>query len=387
MQRTRDATSSSSNRGVRFVSHVEPQHYNHNHNHSSNNGHPTTTNGTSSSNPIDTASLWDSLLGFVTALIACWCVAGLSIILAILYVTVRPFSKSTYRRLTAVWGAAALIDAITLLLPNCRIYLTGDSDIPSPVGSSVLVANHIVPADWWAMFLLGRCVGLRGNLKVFLRNEFLQVNIENVDALWSNTSGAAATSTTTGVSTMLINGSNSSTGIASIVPQQQLQQSNGNHSNTGSQGSPTFSTMKTGDTTSMCHKAAPDLSLVAKLLHLFLEFPLINGDEYTSDREQLFTLLRSFATPPETASPVHLLLYPECWSLHTDTDSKSVHVKSNSFAKREGKPVLKHLLLPRTRGFNASLDCLREASPVVYDVTMVGYNKCCIFLVRRNDAL
>jgi hypothetical protein len=111
---------------------------------------------------------------------------------------------------------------------------------------------------------------------------------------------------------------------------------------------------------------------MAKLLYLFLDFPLINGEDYTSDREQLFTLLRSFAEPNEAqAAPVHLLFYPEGWSIHNGADRRAVLATSNKFAKREGKPQLKHLLLPRTRGFNASLECLRESSPVVYDVTMV----------------
>ena len=306
-----------------------------------------------SSSSMSIIAIGESLMGVITALLALWCTVGLCLILAVLYVTVRPFSKSTYRRLAASWGAAAFVDAITLLLPNCRIYLTGDSDIPSPVGSSVLVANHIVPADWWAIFLLGRCVGLRGNLKVLLRNEFLQVNIENVDGLRS-----CGSTNTNGSMAMVTNGSGSG---SIVIPQQQQN----------NQGSPTFTTAH-GDT-SLCRKAAPDLSLMAKILHLFLEFPLINGEDYTSDREQLFTLLRSFTSPPETASPVHLLLYPECWSMHNGTDRKSVHAKSNGFAKREGKPTLKHLLLPRTRGFNASLECLRESSPVVYDVTMVRH--------------
>lgn len=335
-------SSSSTNRGVRFGPDID-------HNN---------TNASSflDGNDSSIRAFVESLLGVVTALLASWCIVGLCLILAVLYVTVRPFSKSTYRRLAAVWGGAAFVDAITLLLPNCRIYLTGDSDIPSPVGSSLLVANHIVPADWWAMFLLGRCVGLRGNLKVFLRNEFLQVNIENVD-----TGSLRIGSTNTNGSMSMITNGNGNGSI--LIPHQQ-----------SSQNSPTFTTVH-GDT-SPCRKAAPDLSLMAKLLHLFLEFPLINGEEYTSDREQLFTLLRSFTSPPETASPVHLLLYPECWSMHNGTDRKSVHAKSNGFAKREGKPTLKHLLLPRTRGFNASLECLRESSPVVYDVTMVRHVIC-----------
>jgi hypothetical protein len=50
--------------------------------------------------------------------------------------------------------------------------------------------------------------------------------------------------------------------------------------------------------------------------------------------------------------------------------------KSNEFAKREGRPQLKHLLLPRTTGINASLESLRESSPVVYDLTIAyrGYD-------------
>jgi hypothetical protein len=295
------------------------------------------------------ASPFDSILGVVTAIVATWCFAGLMTVLVVLYVTVRPFSKSTYRRLASVWGGAAFLDAVTLLLPNCRVYLTGDSDVPSPVGSSVMVANHVVPADWWAIFLLGRCVGLRGNLKVFLRNEFLHINMENVDMDSAGSSGMR----TNGSSTSLTAATASAPGA-----------SNGSHATS----SPTASSSSNSDT---CKKAAPDLALMAKLLHLFMEFPLINGEDYTSDREQLFTLLRSFAAP-DTGSPFHLLFYPECWSMHNGADRRSVHAKSNEFAKREGKPALKHLLLPRTRGFNASLECLRESSPVVYDVTMVG---------------
>jgi hypothetical protein len=358
------SASASANRGVRFVS--EPAgNDNHTNNHNNFN-----YNQPSTGNTLLSSIWWDTIVDIITGLIALWCTFGLFIILAILYVTIRPFSKSTYRRLACIWGNAALIDTISLLLPNCRIYLTGDSDIPSPVGSSVLVANHVVPVDWWAICLLGRCVGLRGNLKVFLRNEFLQVNIANVDvdgslrssagaAAAAAATGAGATSTTT-TSTVVTNGQHTGTN-GTIIPQQQTTSS-----------SPIYNTSNT-NINSSCRKAAPDVSLMAKLLHLFLEFPLINGDEYTSDREQLFTLLRSFASPPETASPVHLLLYPECWSMHNGTDRKLVHAKSNGFAKREGKPTLKHLLLPRTRGFNASLECLREASPVVYDVTMVRF--------------
>jgi hypothetical protein len=95
-----------------------------------------------------------------------------------------------------------------------------------------------------------------------------------------------------------------------------------------------------------------------------------------TDRESLFQLLRSFAEKRGAAAPVHLVLFPEGWSLHNGADRQSILAKSNEFAKREGRPTLKHLLLPRTTGFNASLDSLRESSPVVYDVTMAyrGYD-------------
>jgi len=87
-------------------------------------------------------------------------------------------------------------------------------------------------------------------------------------------------------------------------------------------------------------------------------------------------LLRSFAETAVTGSPVHLLHYPEGWCNHNGADRQSVLAKSNEFAKREGKPVLKHLLLPRTRGFHSSLECLRESRPAIYDVTLAysGYD-------------
>jgi len=284
----------------------------------------------------DTGPL-DQIAGVITGLLACVCLGGLSTILVVLYVTVRPFSLSAYRRLAAQLGAASFLDAVALLLPNTRICLTGDSDVPSPVGTSILVSNHVVEGDWWAMMMLGRCVGLRGSLKVFLRNEYLNVNVQNGES--------------TRLSTTLTTSNSSIT----------LSHRNEN----GTSGSPS------GSSTPPRHTAAsPDLSIMAKLLHLFLEFPLLNGDESVSEREYLFQLLRSFAENSGAAAPVNLLLFPEGWSLHNGADRLSIHAKSNIFAQREGRPQLKHLLLPRTRGFNALLESLRESNPVVYDVTV-----------------
>ena len=61
----------------------------------------------------------------------------------------------------------------------------------------------------------------------------------------------------------------------------------------------------------------------------------------------------------------HIRIFNTGWSLEGD-DRQSMLAKSVEFAKREGRPLLKNLLLPRTTGFYASLDSLRESSPVVY---------------------
>jgi hypothetical protein len=203
--------------------------------------------------------------------------------------------------------------------------------------------------------MLGRCVGFRGSMKAFLRNEFLQINLDDVDT--------ATRSPPSPPSTHLVNKSSNGFGSNS---------NGGNHYCSPREYSP-----------------PSDLSLAAKLLHLFLEFPLLNGEDSGSpDREKLFSLLRSFAADNAAATaPVHLIFFPEAWSLHnntngqnngtssTDADRRAILAKSNEFAKREGKPQLKCLLLPRTRVFNASLECLRESNPLLYDVTMVSARK------------
>lgn len=297
---------------------------------------------------VETANSWlDNAQGVLTVILAFWCLLGLATILVALYVTVRPFSQSTYRRLAATWGASTFLDAIALLLPNCRICLTGDSDVPSPVGSSVLIANHITEADWWAMFLLGRCVGLKGALKVFLRNEYLHLDMEEL-----HPTKAGSNDSTNGSSRHLAVTNNSAGSASSSSLSPALGSTNGSS--------------RHQFPTNGVDRAVPGLALMAKLLHLFLEFPIINED-FASDREQLFRLLRSFGTTDN----VHLLFYPEGWSIHNGADRHTVHQRSNQFAQREGKPALEHLLLPRARGFHTALECLRETAPVVYDVTMV----------------
>lgn len=282
------------------------------------------------------------LCGILSAVLAVTCLAGLGTMLAVLYMTVRPFSVPSYRRLACQLGASAFLEAAALLLPNTKMYLTGDSDIPSPIGTSLLVSNHAVHADWWVMLMLGRCVGLRGSMKYFLRNEYL-----NVDVQKESPDGYSRTKLTNGSALSSSRPSENGNGAAQRRPSASASTTNANH-----------------------RVAPPDLSLAAKLLHILLDFPLlVNGDDYTADREQLFQLLRSFTEGPSV--PVHLMLFPESWSMYNGADRDFLLAKSNTFARREGRPHLKHLLLPRTRGFNATLECLRESNPVVYDVTMV----------------
>lgn len=281
----------------------------------------------------------DTLIDFVSGMAALISLFGGLTILTVLYVTIRPFSIPLYRRLAAQLGEASFLDAMGILVPNTRLFLTGDSDVPSPVGTSVLVCNHLLDGDWWAVLMLGRCVGLSGSIKAFLRKELVEANKRSsVNGDW----------------------------------QAVTTRPNTNGQQVSASKTVTFARRAPGNRRSY---PSPQLSVAGKLLHLLLDFPLLSGEnnkDYVSDREDLFKLLRSFAENT-SGPPVHLLLFPEGWSLHDESrmDRKSILAKSNEFATREGRPQLKYLLLPRTTGFKASLESLRESSPVVYDVTLV----------------
>ena len=299
----------------------------------------------------------DTLLG-LTAFV---CTLGMVTVLIVVYLIVRPFSVGIARRLSNHIGASSFLDALALLLPNTRIYLTGDSDVPSPVGTSILVSNHLMDGDWFTILMLGRCVGLRGSVKMFLRNEILHLNTKAPRGRSSTSSPSPSSSSPTNTARNGGLTNSASSGVIESTPSPQR-----------ANGSSSTATGNTG----YRHPTSPDLSMAAAFLHAILEFPLLNGEDYISDRESLFQLLRSFADRNGAEAPVHLLLYPEGWSLYNGENRKTVLARSNEFAKREGRPQLKHLLLPRTTGFNASLESLRESSPVVYDVTMAyrGYD-------------
>jgi hypothetical protein len=288
--------------------------------------------------PEESEGPFDALLGLISGLVALVCVFGCLTVLTVLYVTVRPFSIPLYRRLAAQLGEGSFLDAVAILLPNTRLYLTGDSDLPSPVGTSVLVCNHLLDGDWWAVLMMGRSIGLRGSVKVFIRKEHVEIKKRSY----------------------------SDPQIVTVAR---------NEANGHQVTAPKTVTFSRGVSGSCRPHVSPQLSLAGKLLHLLLDFPLFSGENnknYAWDQTELFQLLRSFAEGNGT-NPVHLLLYPEGWSLNdgSHVDRKAVIAMNNEVAKREGRPQLKYLLLPRTAGFNASLESLRASSPVVYDVTMV----------------
>eukprot|EP00531_Pseudo-nitzschia_arenysensis_P001782 CAMPEP_0116131814 /NCGR_PEP_ID=MMETSP0329-20121206/9209_1 /TAXON_ID=697910 /ORGANISM="Pseudo-nitzschia arenysensis, Strain B593" /LENGTH=534 /DNA_ID=CAMNT_0003626275 /DNA_START=60 /DNA_END=1664 /DNA_ORIENTATION=- len=304
----------------------------------------------------------DSLLEIVVDLIlgaaALWISFGFWTIVALAYTFVRPFSISAYRRLVDQIGTGSYLEAISLLLPNTRICLTGDSDVPSPVGTSILVSNHVMDGDWYGLLALGRCVGLRGSIKVFLRNEIFQLNKRASTPTIRKTSASIASTSFSEMHQLIGRSLNGNNGTSNGT----TNTSNGN-TNNGTSNSPP-----------MRRPLSPDLAMAAKFFHSFLDFPLIDEEGYVSDRESLFKLLRSFADGD--SAPVQFLLFPEGWSLYNGESRQKVLARSNDFAKREGRPQLKHLLLPRSTGFNASISSLRESSPVIYDATIAysGYS-------------
>ncbi|XP_016163182.1 probable 1-acyl-sn-glycerol-3-phosphate acyltransferase 4 [Arachis ipaensis] len=73
--------------------------------------------------------------------------------------------------------------------------------------------------------------------------------------------------------------------------------------------------------------------------------------------------------------PLWLALFPE----GTDyTEQKSQN--SQKYASEVGLPVLKNVLLPKTKGFHACLEALRGSLDAVYDVTIAYKNQCPTFL-------
>lgn len=94
----------------------------------------------------------------------------------------------------------------------------------------------------------------------------------------------------------------------------------------------------------------------------FAEFVFLERS-FDKDREIITKQLNEIFDYP---SPVWLLLNAEGTRF---TESK--HAASVKFAQERGMPVLKHHLIPRTKGFTASLPVLKKKCPAIMDVQLV----------------
>lgn len=91
------------------------------------------------------------------------------------------------------------------------------------------------------------------------------------------------------------------------------------------------------------------IPLLGWLLQL-VEYPFISSS-WSRCRMDLFSLLRSFTADN---FPVLLFQFPE-----GDRIDANIRQQSLSFAEKERRPQLLHVLLPRTTGFNACIEALR----------------------------
>ncbi|TMW49230.1 hypothetical protein DOY81_005685 [Sarcophaga bullata] len=94
----------------------------------------------------------------------------------------------------------------------------------------------------------------------------------------------------------------------------------------------------------------------------FAEFVFLERS-YDKDREIIARQLKEVFAYPD---PTWLLLNAEGTRF---TPKK--HEASVKFAEERGMPVLKHHLIPRTKGFTASLEGLRAGCPAIYDINLV----------------
>ncbi|KAF3772867.1 putative 1-acyl-sn-glycerol-3-phosphate acyltransferase 5 [Nymphaea thermarum] len=90
--------------------------------------------------------------------------------------------------------------------------------------------------------------------------------------------------------------------------------------------------------------------------------------KWENDEQLIRQMLSAFVDPQD---PLWLVVFPE----GTDyTEQKCL--RSQRFAKENGLPILKHVLLPKTKGFAVCLEMLRNSLDAVYDVT-IGYKPRC----------
>ncbi|OAY69966.1 putative 1-acyl-sn-glycerol-3-phosphate acyltransferase 5 [Ananas comosus] len=84
---------------------------------------------------------------------------------------------------------------------------------------------------------------------------------------------------------------------------------------------------------------------------------------------------KRLSTFKDPRDPLWLAVFPE----GTDyTEQKCI--KNQQYAAENGLPILKNVLLPKTRGFYACLEHLRSSLDAVYDVTISYKHRCPVFI-------
>ncbi|KAF8406388.1 hypothetical protein HHK36_008475 [Tetracentron sinense] len=90
------------------------------------------------------------------------------------------------------------------------------------------------------------------------------------------------------------------------------------------------------------------------------------------DESIICQMLSTFKDPQD---PLWLAVFPE------GTDfSEQKCIRSQKFAAEKGLPVLKNVLLPKTRGFCTCLETLRSSLDAVYDITIAYKHRCPFFM-------
>lgn len=102
-----------------------------------------------------------------------------------------------------------------------------------------------------------------------------------------------------------------------------------------------------------------------------LEFIAVER-KWEVDESILQQKLSTFTNPVDS---LWLAIFPE----GTDYTEEKCR-KSQKFAVDNGLPVLKNVLLPKTKGFSACLDILRDSLDAVYDITIAYKPDCPSFL-------
>ncbi|CAI9104465.1 OLC1v1003141C1 [Oldenlandia corymbosa var. corymbosa] len=94
--------------------------------------------------------------------------------------------------------------------------------------------------------------------------------------------------------------------------------------------------------------------------------------KWEADASTIYQMLSMLKDPED---PLWLAVFPE----GTDfTEQKCL--RSKKYAAETGLPVMKNVLLPKTKGFYACIECLRGSLDAVYDIT-IGYKfRCPSFL-------